>query len=153
MTPVDRLQAIEEIRQLRARYWLGIDTRDAAMLRGVFSTDAVIPAHGDIKQTRIADDFVAVVIRGFSNSKTLHHGGPGVITFQDDDNATGVWAMEDYIWNTAPSAALPFMKLHGWGHYHDNYRRTPEGWRIQSFILERLRVETEGAAAAAIPAG
>ena len=32
--------------------------------------------------------------------------------------------------------------LHGFGHYHETYVRTPEGWRISSTRLTRLRVET-----------
>ena len=31
--------------------------------------------------------------------------------------------------------------LTGWGHYHERYRRTPEGWRIAEQKLTRLFME------------
>ena len=141
MTDTERALAIAEIRNLKARYWHAVDTRDAAKLRAVFSPDAVMPAHGDIAETRDADGFVANLIRSLSGSVSLHMGGPGEIEILSEDTARGIWAMEDRIW-AEEGSTLPFRSLHGWGHYHDEYRRTPEGWKIQSFILERVRVET-----------
>jgi hypothetical protein len=37
-------------------------------------------------------------------------------------------------------AAFP-MTLKGYGHYLETYRREPEGWRIASLQLTRLRVD------------
>jgi hypothetical protein len=31
------------------------------------------------------------------------------------------------------------MELHGYGHYHETYRKTDGGWRIASTKLTRLR--------------
>jgi hypothetical protein len=33
--------------------------------------------------------------------------------------------------------------LHGLGHYHETYVRTPGGWRIASLRLTRLRLDIE----------
>lgn len=33
------------------------------------------------------------------------------------------------------------MTLKGYGHYLETYRREPEGWRISSLQLTRLRVD------------
>lgn len=142
MTDLDRLLAIADIRSLKARYWHAVDRRDAAALRSVFAPDAVIPAHGDVAETRSADAFVDHLIRSLKGAASLHLGGPGDIAIFSDTDASGVWAMEDRIWAPAAGSALPFRTLHGWGHYHDQYRRTEAGWKIQSFILERVRVET-----------
>jgi hypothetical protein len=38
-----------------------------------------------------------------------------------------------------PGAAL--KTLHGFGHYHETYRRLEDGWRIQTSTLTRLRVD------------
>ena len=31
--------------------------------------------------------------------------------------------------------------LTGWGHYHERYVRTPQGWRIAEQRLTRLQLE------------
>jgi hypothetical protein len=52
--------------------------------------------------------------------------------------AKGVWAMEDVLrW---PDGAA-IKTLHGYGHYHETYTRTAQGWLIQSSRLSRLRVD------------
>ena len=35
-------------------------------------------------------------------------------------------------------AAAALKTLHGYGHYHETYRKTEEGWRIQTSKLTRL---------------
>lgn len=142
MIDTERLEAIAEIQSLKARYWHAVDGQDMAALRDVFAPDAVIPAHGDIAETRSAEDFVANLIGMLRGARTHHFGGPGEITILSGSEARGVWAMEDRIWAPETGSNLPFRTLHGWGHYHDEYRRTEGGWKIQSFILKRVRVET-----------
>ena len=34
--------------------------------------------------------------------------------------------------------------LRGWGHYSEEYVRTPEGWKIKRSTLTRVHVDTEG---------
>jgi hypothetical protein len=140
MTPLERLLAIEEIKTLRARYWIGVDTGRRDLLLSVFAPDAVIPKFGDIQETRTASDFVDNLIATLSQARTIHLGGTPDIRIVSDDRATGVWPMEDRIW-AAEGASLRFSTLHGWGHYHDEYRRTEEGWKVQSFTLHRIRVD------------
>src|SRR3546814_17883579 len=41
MTDTERLWAIEAIRALKARYFHGVDTKDAALLGSVFTDDAI----------------------------------------------------------------------------------------------------------------
>jgi hypothetical protein len=51
--------------------------------------------------------------------------------------------MEDYV--EIPLGESSFM-LRGYGHYHEDYVRTADGWRMQRTELKRLRVDTEGGA-------
>jgi len=37
----------------------------------------------------------------------------------------------------------PVRTMHGYGHYHETYERTDDGWRIKTITLTRLRVDTE----------
>jgi hypothetical protein len=49
--------------------------------------------------------------------------------------ARGVWAMEDMLrWPDG-------RELHGYGHYHETYERTDDGWRIKTLTLTRLRTD------------
>ncbi|AIT80564.1 nuclear transport factor 2 family protein [Novosphingobium pentaromativorans] len=141
MNEGERALAIAEIRSLKARYWHCVDLRDAEGLRACFADDAVIPAHGDIRETRDADGFVANLVASLRVTRSLHLGGPGDIALESADRARGVWAVEDRIWALDGVTNTPFRTLHGWGHYHDEYVRTAKGWRIQSFRLDRVRVD------------
>lgn len=141
MTPIERLTAIEEIRALKARYWLGVDTQDGALLRSVFSDDAAIPSPDGATQ-RSAQAFVDNLLAMFRGATSVHQGSSPIIAFRSDVEATGLWTLEDRIWAPETGSPLPFKVLHGWGHYHDVYRRTAVGWRIQSFRLDRIKVET-----------
>lgn len=141
MTEIERLAALEEIRALKARYWLGVDTCDGALLRSVFSDDATIPSP-DGASTRSAGAFVDNLLTVFAGARSVHQGSAPIIRFQSDREATGIWTLEDWIWAPETGSPLPFKVLHGWGHYHDVYRRTEDGWKIQSFRLDRIKVET-----------
>jgi hypothetical protein len=60
------------------------------------------------------------------------------ITITGPDNATGIWAMFDYVeW---PGDGPP-TGLQGYGHYTEEYVRTDDGWRIHNLVLSRLRID------------
>ncbi len=74
------------------------------------------------------------------NVTTVHHGHTPEIEIISRDEATGIWAMEDKLW-VQPASVLPFVFMHGYGHYHKRYVRLADGWRIQEIRLVRLRVD------------
>jgi hypothetical protein len=51
--------------------------------------------------------------------------------------------MEDYV--TIPLPSGESFIIRGYGYYHEEYRRTPRGWRIASTTMQRIRVDHEGA--------
>ena len=52
-----------------------------------------------------------------------------------DTTATGIWALHDIvIW---PGG----MRLDGFGHYHETYAKSDDGWRIASSKLTRLHAD------------
>jgi hypothetical protein len=147
MDILQELRAIEQIKALKARYWRGIDTRDKALLRGVFTDDAVTDfresaGQGDSEHLkRDPDAFVEDLMRLLTGVVTAHHGHSPEIIITSDTGATGIWPMEDWLWVEDEASPLPFRRLNGWGHYHDTYRKTAIGWRIASTKLVRIRVE------------
>lgn len=127
---------LDQIQQLKARYFRLMDTKDWEGLRDVFTEDVVIDTTED-SGTIITgrDEYLPFLISQIGPVTTVHHGHMPEISFLDDDNATGIWAMEDELWWPE---GHPISHLHGFGHYHETYVRTADGWRINSLRLTRL---------------
>lgn len=143
MDSIDRLTALEDIKQLKARYFYYLDHKDwEGWKREVFAEDAVMEVPE--VDARIAGrdaiiDFVKATINGVT---TIHHGHMPMIDFLADGTATGIWAMEDVLfW---PPNRFPGLegRVHGYGHYRETYRQGPDGWRITSLKLTRLHLGT-----------
>jgi hypothetical protein len=146
----DELYAIEAIKNVKARYWRAVDTKDAALLRSVFCNPCLIDFRGsvggeptDAQMWHDPDRFCADMIASTVGIVSVHHGFPPEITVRSDDEASAIWPMEDLLWNENPSAMIPFRRFHGRGHYHDVYRRTPQGWMIATTKITRIRIEGE----------
>jgi hypothetical protein len=58
----------------------------------------------------------------------------------DGHNATGIWAMSDYV-EMFDADGVATHGFWGYGHYHERYRRDDGVWRISSWKLTRLRVD------------
>jgi hypothetical protein len=140
MSTDDRWQHdLEEIKQLKARYCRLVDTKDWVGFGGLLVDDVHFETDGGVQDSR--DEVVAMVSRTLTPATTVHHCHTPEITFTGPDTATGVWAMEDYcVW---PNGDQPFV-LRGYGHYHEDYVRTADGWRFARVRESRLRVDTEG---------
>jgi len=151
-----QLLAIEAIKQLKARYFRSLDTRDWATLRTVFCDDARFDARtslsidGQGESGRAAEsndwvyeggDTIAQFIQtAVGDSRTVHHGHCHEIELLSPDEARGVIAMEDQIWDATGTT----LTLHGCGHYHETYRRVDGHWRIHSSRISRLQVVLGG---------
>jgi uncharacterized protein (TIGR02246 family) len=145
MEPVERLMATEEIKQLKARYFRCMDTKDWAGLTAVFAPDAVLDMSGEVGKnaepgagvTRGQAAIGAFMKAAVEDIVTVHHGHMAEITITSPTTATGVWSMEDKL--RFPDGT----EMHGYGHYHETYEKIDGRWRIKSTTLSRLRVDTE----------
>jgi hypothetical protein len=146
LTDIERLTAIEEIKKLKARYFRSMDTKDWPGLQAVFSDDAELDMRGEAADKSKATDALIVgaanimpfIRNAVLDLVTAHHGHMPEIEITSSAAAKGIWAMEDVL-RWPPGAAV--KTLHGYGHYHETYRKTADGWRIQSSRLSRLRVD------------
>jgi hypothetical protein len=148
MDNIARLMAIEEIRQLKARYFRLVDTRDFNGIAHVFCRDAVfdcseglglLPVGGSWKGrvgpvVRGRDAIVAWIREVFLNRTSVHHGHCHEVTIDSETEAHGIIAMEDYIRALDRQTKL----VHAAGHYHERYRFEDDAWRIAETKLTRL---------------
>ncbi len=134
---VDDNDDLEAIRQLKARYFRFIDTKQWDSLREVFTPDVEIDMRGEgAALSHGIDEFVTSVSGILESVVTVHHGHMPELRVTSPTTAAGVWAMEDELWWPEGS---PIRHLHGYGHYHETYAKTPAGWRISSMRLTRLQ--------------
>ena len=133
LTDLERYRAIEEIKELKARYFRHIDGKDWDSWQEVFATDAelIVSFEGDGPGTPDnpvvgSAEIVAFVRPSIDALVTVHHGHMPEIELTSPTTARGVWAMEDLLSLPDGSAQV----LHGWGHYHETYERIDGQWRI-----------------------
>ncbi len=139
----DDLVDIEQIKQLKARYFRLMDTRQWDAWGDVFTTgcEMDVESGGGVPETHLEgrEAIVAYVSKVLGSATTTHHGHMPEIEITGPDDARGIWAMYDYVtWGRE-------QDLKGYGHYHETYRRCDDGrWRIASVRLTRLRVDNRG---------
>lgn len=138
MTDLERLLAIEDIRNLKARRIRAMDEKRWSDYEAMHVEDHVSdtyggePAIGAHANAQRLSQVLADVV-------SVHHAHTPEITITGPDTAEGVWAMEDMLfWKQADQDHW----LHGYGHYQERYRKTPDGWKFCYRRLTRLRVET-----------
>lgn len=132
---IRRLVDIEAIKQLRGRYSRAVDTKDWELFAASLTEDAVLTADSGVTEGR--DAIVAMVSRALGSAVTMHHQHTPEIELSGPDAATGTWAMQDVV-------RFGGFTLRGWGHYVEEYARTPDGWKIRRSTLNRVQVDTEG---------
>jgi uncharacterized protein (TIGR02246 family) len=132
---------IEAIKQLKARYFRTMDTKDWAGMRRVFTDDVVLDttaSGGSVVSG--ADACMEFLERTLAGTVTVHHGHMPEITLMSSTTATGIWALHDHIlWSDG-------TRLQGDGHYHEAYELEGGAWRIKSSTLTRLRMDLTGPA-------
>jgi hypothetical protein len=132
------LVALEEIRQLKYRYFRTLDLKEwdafgdclAEDIRARYGTQAMPePLHFDNRASVV--DYMSENLG--PGVVTIHIGSHPEITV-DGDSATGSWGFEDTV-------IVPDFKIliRGGGYYQDEYRRDADGqWRIASTRYERI---------------
>jgi hypothetical protein len=152
VTEVEKLAAIEAIKQVKARYFRFGDTKDLVAMRELFAPDCTVDLSGSTTDPATGQDlFPAVgsqVLRGVDavmeaygagpDLRTVHHGYIPEIEITSDATATAVFPMTDRLF--FPEAA-PVAGMIGYGHYHETYEKIGGKWLIKTIRLTRLRVE------------
>jgi len=141
MNQLERLEAIEEIRNLKARYFRLIDTKQWEVLKSVFTSDMrVITPDGKVWMEG-GDNYADSLKYGLENAVSCHQGFTGEIEVLDEKNAHGIWAMQDVIEWTEKHPREGWKSILGRGHYHETYHYEGGEWRIATLSLTRLRLD------------
>jgi len=132
---VQDLWDIEQIKQLKARYFRLLDTKDWDAFAELFTDDChhVLPS-AEPKPPQSNEEYLAGLRSALGDGMTVHHGHMPEIEITGPTTATGIWAMFDYV-------ELPEFTLRGYGHYHEEYVKQRGGWKIQRIRLTRLRCD------------
>lgn len=130
---ITRLEDIEAIRQLQAKYQRCLDTRDFDGLDECFTED-VVSAYGNGSMSYRGKEqvigFLCSVMGLDMPSTHLIHGGE--IEVVDAMNAKATWYLEDHLLHQKY-----LMKLHGAAIYYVDYRKVEGAWQICSIGYKR----------------
>src|SRR3984957_4605760 len=146
---IERLEAIEEIRRLKARYWRFVDTKQWERFGELWAPDATFTDHSAAFHCEGAQEVRDKIAAALPDDVvTVHHGHQSEIEIEDQDHARGIWAMEDYLifppGAVHPTSAAPTSTVRGYGHYVESYVKLDGEWKFQKSELFRLRLEVSG---------
>ena len=153
MTETERLVAIEAIRELKAKYWRGVDSGDGALVRSILAEDCVLDCSGCCTDPASGVDHMPqmnIIMRGRDSWQTSNLDNPRLITVHQGHQceievtstaeASGIWAFTDRFFMPPDS---PFTRLTGYGYYHDTYAKVGDAWLLKTMRFTRLWVEVE----------
>ena len=151
MTEMERLTALDDLRQLKARYFRGVDTCDGDLVKGILAQDCTLDYRGCCTDPASGRDFIPamnVVLHGRDawmsdglakfGIVSVHQGHNFEAEFLGDGIAKGVWSMTDRLW-FPPGGEFSLMTGHG--HYHETYVKVGGAWQIKTTQITRIRVE------------
>ena len=126
---IQTLEDIEEIKKLKARYWLACDNRDSKAIKQCFVTEDLKIDFGFIGVFTDIDEFIALFLSMTDKPShiDLHHGLAPEIEIVDEHNATGRWRMQFQLIETETQVAQ-FMG----GVYLDEYQKIDGQWKIKT---------------------
>ena len=144
---LQRLIDIEAIKQLKGMYCRCVAIEDWKTFESLFDADLeFVQPDGTVQHPRA--NFMAFHKVNLQKLKVwgVVHCFTPMIEVTGPDTASGVWGMSDvHIWPGEEGA--PRVGHIGYGHYHENYVRTAEGWRFKRIqvIYERFEPMEGGA--------
>jgi hypothetical protein len=133
---LDRLEAIEDIRMLKARYADVCDTGyDPARMRPFFTTDAVWDG-GSRFGRHEGIEAICGFFAGVSSQITwaLHYMVAPLIEIADDgQTATGSWYLLEPCTIATDEGSRAMVIT---GRYADRYQLEPDGWKFSEVVLD-----------------
>lgn len=126
---LERLEDLDAIRELKARYFAACDGKDPAGMRACFADGEVAIDYGVIGCFDRADALVAVFTQMACHPHMveMHHGVNPRIELTSADRARGEWGLHYQLINTREATLTQLG-----ARYEDEYQRTAQGWKIRA---------------------
>ena len=121
-----RLEDVEAIRALKARYFFACDRKDPKTMRGCFADGPVHIDYGVVGTFGDADALVKIYteVGCHDYMVEMNHGMNGQIEVRGDVGSA-TWSLHYFLINTRDRTLTQLG-----GYYEDEYRRTAAGWKI-----------------------
>lgn len=126
---IARLEAVEAIRQLKARYFHSCDGKNPDAMRDCFVAGPVDIDYGALGRFTDRDGLVNLFTQlgCHPHIVEMHHGANPDITIIDADHARGTWSLHYQQIDTVKQTVTQLGAL-----YHDAYRREDGAWKISA---------------------
>jgi hypothetical protein len=138
MTDLERLVAIEDIKQLKARRDRAVDLKQWDELEAMHAPDHQSHNEG-MPHWNSARELIDNIKAVMDRLESVHHSHTPDITFESPTRAAGVWQMEDKLyWKQGGEDHW----LHGMGFYDERYEKRDGRWVFVWRRLSRIKVLT-----------
>jgi ketosteroid isomerase-like protein len=137
---MNKLKEIEEIKQLKSRYFRCLDAKDWPGLAACLTDDVTFDYPPEQIHVSGNKDVIANFSERHATTKTAHTGSMPCIDLKDTYHAEGIWFMTDYIIDVNEKKQQTVNQ--GFGRYFETYERENGVWRIMSILLERSIIVT-----------
>jgi hypothetical protein len=136
-----RLEAIEEIKQLKYKYQRFLDTKEWDLLAETFTSNAITDYSDGQYRFEGLDNIMAFLRSSPLGEDRIfigvHHVHHPEIRLTSDTTATGIWAMYTYMVNKKQKSGLRIL-----GYYRDEYVKVNGQWKISFMGYDRILEET-----------
>ena len=122
-----KLEAIENIRKLKARYFHACDTKQPDLVRECFATGEIDLRYGRIgnftDREQLVDIFTELACH--DHIVEMHHGQNPQIEILDGNSATALWGLYYYLVDTRAATVTQLA-----GFYEDAYIQVGGEWQM-----------------------
>jgi hypothetical protein len=140
LTDVQRLVEIEAIKRLKALQSRAIDTKDWATYEAVHAPEHISYVDGPEPWVGAKENTERLAkLHAAKGLETVHQANSPEIELTSPTTATGVWAMECYMYWMQGAEQ---HRIHAFGFYHETYEKRAGRWLFTSRRLERTKVLT-----------
>jgi hypothetical protein len=150
VSDVEKLVAINEIREVMARYVRHADHKEFEDLAGLFTPDGTYTPHhvdGRVWMHMEGRESIATTISdSVGNAQVLHQLFSYETEVLSPTSATSVVSMADMLIRpegepVTSNENTAFKTMRGYGHYHGDFVKIDGRWYIKKLVQTRLKMD------------
>ncbi|MCB2076742.1 MAG: nuclear transport factor 2 family protein [Novosphingobium sp.] len=127
--------------ELKARFVHTVDNKDWDGYRAVFTPDDGLFDFGGGFTVIGGNAFVEAVAGQLADAVSVHRAFLPQIAFTSETEATGEWAVNDYIEFSADPETGERRGQQGFGYEYESYRKVDGIWKISAWRVHYVRVD------------